>query len=150
MTNAETLYNAAKQGVELNLKIHSDDLIPTLLVYAKSGIELYVIGEEDKEKIPPMILTTLVDRQVDAYALVLEAWVTPFMEKAKKYDYKVRDMPPDDKSEVVQVFAVQRNQGCVGYTVSQIERLDTGKRRLVGWEERNPEGVFGPFVITNW
>ena len=150
MTNVEALYNAAKQGVELNLKIHSDDLIPTLLVSTKSGIELYAIGEEDKEKIPPIILTTLVDRQVDAYAFVIEAWVTPFMEKAKEYNYRVRDMAPEDKSEVVQICAVQRNKGCVGYTVSQIERLDTGKRKLVGWEERNPQGVFGPFVITNW
>ena len=153
--HVDALTQAAKKGAEFNITTRPDeDLIPTIILVTNKdvptgAIEVYGFAAE-KEQVPAMMLKALVERQAEAYALVVEAWASSFAEEAKKYNYKIRDMPEDDKYEIVNIFAVSRDKGCLSYSVSKIERLGTGERKLKGWEEGSPAGVSGPFVILNW
>ena len=121
--NVDALTKAAKQGAEFNIKLHPDeDLLPTIILLTKKdvptgAIEVYGFAAE-KNQVPAMMLKALVDRQAEAYALVVEAWASSFIEEAKKYDYKIRDMPEDDKYEIVNVFAVSRDKGCLSHSIS--------------------------------
>ena len=93
----------------------------------------------------------LTDRNAKAYALVLEAWATAFVDEAAKYDYRVRDMPLDDKYEVVQIIVVDKNLGYVCGSQSRIDRIDDNTRKLRDWNEGDKvHNAQGSFVITEW
>jgi len=145
----QQLQQAAKFGAELNIGI-TDQLLPTLLIATPKEIEIYGLTTE-KEQLPMVILETLGKRQAQAYALVLEAWSTPFLERAAQYNYRVRDMAPDDRDEVVQVIVAERDNESVRFSMAKIEISPTGQRHLAEWVENGPDRkACGAFVITEW
>jgi len=145
----QQIHQAAKFGAETNINI-CDQLLPTLLVATPKEIEIYGLTTE-KEYLPMVILDTLEKRQAQAYALIVEAWSTPFLERAAQYNYRVRDMAPDDRDEVVQIIVAERNNELVRYSVAKIKISSTGNRHLAEWVENEPDGTAcGAFVITRW
>jgi len=145
----QQLHMAAKSGAELNVGLY-DQLLPTLLVATPKEIEIYGLTTE-KEKLPMVILDTLGKRQAQAYALVLEAWSTTFVERAAQYNYRVRDMAPDDRDEVVQIIVAERGIESIRFSMAKIEISLTGQRHLAEWVENGSDGkACGALVITEW
>jgi len=139
----------AKSGAETNIGLY-DQLLPTLLIATSKGIEIYGLTAE-KEYLPMIILKTLEEHQAVAYALVIEAWSTPFLERAAQYNYRVRDMAPDDRDEVVQIIVAERDDESVQFSISKIQTPSTGHRHLTEWVENGATGkACGAFVITKW
>ena len=152
MTKEEELLNtieeASKRGAEYNIEILGQELIPTLLMITTAdAIKMAAIVGE-KEEMPDMMAKILFQEQVKAYAIVLEAWCTPFLEKAMEYNGKVRDMPLDDKFEIVNVVMVKRNVGIYKYFTARIETKHNGSRKVGDWEDGTVKG--NSIVITNW
>ena len=147
----QQLQQVAKSGAELNIGLY-DQLLPTLLVATPKEIEIYGLTTE-KEYLPMVILETLGKRQAQAYALVLEAWSTQFLERAAEYDYRVRDMAPDDRDEVVQIIVAERDNPSVRFSIAKIHISPTVNRHLEKWVENGSDGkakACGAFVITGW
>ena len=143
------LQQAAKSGAELNIGLY-DQLMPTLLIATPKDIEIYGLTTE-KEHMPMVILELLEERQADAYALVVEAWSTQFLERAAEYNYRVRDMAPDDRDEIVQIIVAERDNELIRFSIAKIEISPTGHRNLAKWVENEPNGTAcGAFVITEW
>ena len=141
--------NAAKRGAKYNIEFLNEELMPTVLVITKDDdIEVASIRLE-KEQIPAMLKRYLMDTQAKAYALVLEAWSTTFVESAKAYDYKIRDMPLDDRFEVANVIVVKRNEGIHKYLTSKIKTSPTdGKRKLQKWTDGSIKET--TICVTEW
>ena len=145
----QQLQQTAKFGAELNIGLY-DQLLPTLLVATPKEIEIYGLTTE-KEYLPMVILDTLGKCQAQAYALVIEAWSTPFLERAAEYNYRVRDMAPDDRDEVVQIIVAERDNESVRLSMAKIEISPTGHRHLAEWVESGSNGTAcGTLVITGW
>ena len=145
----QQLQTAAKSGAKLNIGLF-DQLLPTLLIATSKEIEIYGLTAE-KDQLPMVILDTLKQRQALAYALIIEAWSTQFIERAAQYDYRVRDMAPDDKDEVVQIIVVEQGNDSVRFSMAKIETSKTGHRSLMEWMENGPNRkACGAFVITEW
>ena len=143
------LQQAAKSGAELNIGLY-DQLMPTLLIATPKDIEIYGLTTE-KEHMPMVILELLEERQADAYALVVEAWSTQFLERAAEYNYRVRDMAPDDRDEIVQIIVAERDNESVRFSIAKIEISPTGHRHLAEWVENGSNGTAcGTLVITRW
>ena len=152
MTKEEELLNvieeSSKRGAEYNIEILGQELIPTLLMITNAdAIKMAAIVGE-KEEMPDMMAKILFQEQVKAYAIVLEAWCTPFLEKAMEYNGKVRDMPLDDKFEIVNVVMVKRNVGIYKYFTARIETKHNGSRKVGDWKDGTVKG--NSIVITNW
>ena len=152
MTKEEELLDmieeASKRGAEYNLEILDQELIPTLLILTNADNIKMVAIVGEKEEMPDMMAKVLFQEQAKAYAIILEAWCTPFLEKAMEYNGKVRDMPPDDKFEIVNVLMVKRNVGIYKYLTAKIETKHNGSRKVGDWEEGTVKG--NSIVITNW
>jgi len=152
MTNIEerlidNIEHAAKRGAKYNIEALNEELLPTLLILTENNnVEVATIQLE-KEQISPMLKQYLVDTQAKAYALILEAWSTVFIERAKDYDYKVRDMPLDDRFEVANVIVVKRDTGIHKYLTARI--LDVNDRRqLQKWENGTVKET--QICVTEW
>ena len=152
MTKEEELLDmieeASKRGAEYNIEILDQELIPTLLILTNADNIKMVAIVGEKEEMPDMMAKVLFQEQAKAYAIILEAWCTPFLEKAMEYNGKVRDMPPDDKFEIVNVLMVKRNVGIYKYFTAKIETKHNGSRKVGDWEEGTVKG--NSIVITNW
>jgi len=152
MTKEEELLDmieeASKRGAEYNIEILDQELIPTLLILTNADNIKMVAIVGEKEEMPDMMAKVLFQEQAKAYAIILEAWCTPFLEKAMEYNGKVRDMPPDDKFEIVNVLMVKRNVGIYKYLTAKIETKHNGSRKVGDWEEGTVKG--NSIVITNW
>jgi len=145
----QQLQQTAKFGAETNIGLF-DQLIPTLLIATTKEIEIYGLTTE-KEHLPMVILELLGKRQAVAYALVLEAWSTQFLERAAQYNYRVRDMAPDDRDEIVQIIVAERDNESIRFSIAKIEISPTGHRDLAEWVENGPDRkACGAFVITKW
>ena len=152
MTKEEELLDmieeASKRGAEYNIEILDQELIPTLLILTNADNIKMVAIVGEKEEMPDMMAKVLFQEQAKAYAIILEAWCSPFLEKAMEYNGKVRDMPPDDKFEIVNVLMVKRNVGIYKYLTAKIETKHNGSRKVGDWEEGTVKG--NSIVITNW
>ena len=93
-------------------------------------------------------LAQLAPKQAKAYALILEAWQTSFIEEASKYGGRVRDMPLDDRFECTTLILVRKNQGIVKYLSAKIDTDSDGKRKLREWETGNVQET--RICITEW
>lgn len=145
----QQLQTVAKSGAEINIGL-CDQLLPTLLIATSKEIEIYGV-DTDKEDLPTVIVETLSKCHAVAYALVIEAWSTPFLERAAQYDYKVRDMAPDDRDEIVQIIVAEQHNKTVRFSIAKIQTLSTGQRHLMEWSENGPDSkACGTFVITEW
>ena len=145
----DSLLTVAKDGIRSNIESSDTELLPTMIVLTKDNkYEIYGLAA-DKTEIPKLMKMTLTQREAKAYVLVLEAWITPFYEEAARYNWNVRDMPDDDKSEVAQAMLVTKDGGCTGYSVATIEHSKNG-RVLQEWKDGIPEKVEGPFIVTDW
>jgi len=152
MTKEEELLDvieeASKRGAKYNIEILDQELIPTLLILTNTDNIKMVAIVGEKEEMPDMMAKVLFQEQAKAYAIILEAWCTPFLEKAMEYDGKVRDMPLDDKFEIVNVLMVKRNVGIYKYFTARIETKHNGSRKVGDWEDGTVKG--NSIVITNW
>ena len=145
----DSLIKGAKEGIRSNIESSEAELMPTMIVLTKDDTyEVYGLAAE-KEEIPKLMKMTLTQRQAKAYVLILEAWITPFYEEASRYNWNIRDMPEDDKSEVAQAMLVTKTGGCTNYSVAVIEHSENG-RILREWKDEVPEKVEGPFLVTDW
>ena len=152
MTKEEELLDmieeASKRGAEYNIEILGQELIPTLLMLTNAdNIRMAAIVGE-KEEISQTMTKILCQEQVKAYAFVMEAWCTPFLERALEYGGKVRDMPPDDKFEMVNVIMVKREIGIYKYFTAKIATQRNGSRQVGNWEDGTVQG--NSIVTTNW
>ena len=152
MTKEEELLNmieeASKRGAEYNIEILGQELIPTLLMITTADAIKMAAIVSDKEEMSHTMAKVLFQEQAKAYAIVLEAWCTPFLEKAMEYNGKVRDMPLDDKFEIVNVVMVKRNVGIYKYFTARIETKHNGSRKVGDWEDGTVKG--NSIVITDW
>ena len=82
----------------------------------------------------------------------MEAWASDFIDNLKRYE-RVRDMPPDDRYEIIQILVVEKNTGIVDGSSAKIDRL-TDRRTLGPWrnmtEFENLVTQPGSFIITEW
>ena len=152
MTNSD-LHNMAQQGAALNIGLTNDDLIPVLIICTDKGeLGIYGIAGEDKSLWADIIRQQLQDSHASAYALVMEAWASDFIDNLKRYE-RIRDMPPDDRYEIIQILVVEKNTGVVGGSSAKINRL-TDRRTLGPWrnmtEFENLVTQPGSFIITEW
>ena len=87
---------AAKRGSQYNIEVLNEEIVPTLMILTGNDrIELAHILVES-EDMADALKEFLLEKQAKAYALILEAWETSFIEEASKYGGLVRDMPLDD------------------------------------------------------
>lgn len=144
-----------KNGAKANVLDSPDDLMPTLLILKQNnpdgepGIEVVGLCCE-KDIMPGLIRRTLEGQNALGYTLIMEAWATSFTAEAAKYDYQIRDMPADDKREIVHVTTVEKGNPKTQMSVANIERLSNGTRRLHEWVDSEDVESFGRFVITDW
>ena len=94
------------------------------------------------------MLKLLLQEQVKAYAFILEAWSTPFVEKALEYNGRVRDMPLDDKFEIVNILMVKRDIGIYKYSTARINTKHDGSRQVEDWEDGTVQG--NKIAVTSW
>lgn len=124
---------AAKRGAQYNIEVINEELIPTLMILTENNrIELAHINAEYDE-FPSVLEEVLSSTQAKAYALILEAWQTQFVERALELDGRVRDMPPDDRFEVSTLMLVKRNEGLLKYITARIDTQSDGRRTLQDW-----------------
>ena len=140
---------AAKRGAKYNIESLNEDLLPTILVITEDNDVEVCSMKVEKDEMPVMLKQYLVDTQAKAYALVLEGWSTIFVESAKAYDYRIRDMPPDDRFEVANVIVVKRNEGIHKYLTSEIKTSPrNGKRQLQKWTDSTIRET--RICVTEW
>jgi hypothetical protein len=139
---------AAKRGAQYNIEALNEELIPTLMILTKDDrIEIAHIAAE-REHIPGILKEWLITKQAKAYALILEAWSTSFVEKAMALEGRVRDMPLDDRFEVTNVIMVKRNEGITKYLSARIDTESNGNRKLREWETGTVQD--SRICITKW
>ena len=139
---------AAKRGAQYNIEALNEELIPTLMILTKDDrIEIAHIAAE-REHIPGILKEWLITKQAHAYALILEAWSTSFVEKAMALEGRVRDMPLDDRFEVTNVIMVKRNEGITKYLSARIDTKSDGNRKLREWEIGTVQD--SRICITKW
>ena len=144
------LQEAAKKGVLMNVIASPEDLMPTLILHSTENDEVHVIGlgMEDKGELVLAMRQMLVDKQADAYALVLEGWSTSFLDAALARNGNIKDMAPEDRFEVANILIVEKGDDSPRMSVARIDRLPNGNRRLRKWEEM--KNFDGRFAITDW
>ena len=139
---------AAKRGSQYNIEVLDEEIIPTLMILTGNDrIELAHILVES-EDMADALKEFLLEKQAKAYALILEAWQTSFIEEASKYGGRVRDMPLDDRFECSTLILVRKNQGIVKYLSAKIDTDSYGKRKLREWETGNVQET--RICITEW
>ena len=144
------LQEAAKKGVLMNVIASPEDLMPTLILHSTENDEVHVIGlgMEDKGELVLAMRQMLVDKQADAYALVLEGWSTSFLDAALARNGNIKDMAPEYRFEVANILIVEKGDDSPRMSVARIDRLPNGNRRLRKWEEM--KNFDGRFAITDW
>ena len=152
MTKEEKLLDeieiASKRGAKYNIEILNQELAPTLLMLTDTDSIKMAIIVSQKEDIPDAMLKLLLQEQVKAYAFILEAWSTPFVEKALEYNGRVRDMPLDDKFEIVNILMVKRDIGIYKYSTARINTKHDGSRQVEDWEDGTVQG--NKIAVTSW
>ena len=144
----DVIEDASKRGAKYNIEILNQELVPTLLMLTSTDNIKMVAIVCEKEEIPQMMSKILFQEQAKAYAIILEAWCTPFLDRAMEYNGKVRDMPPDDKFEIVNVLMVKRHVGIYKYFTAKIETQRDGARKVGDWEDGTVKG--NSIVTTSW
>lgn len=145
MNNME---HAAKRGAKYNIEALNEELLPTILVLTEDNdVEVATINME-KENIPPMLKQYLIDTQAKAYALIMEAWSTTFITEAEAYNWRVRDMPLDDRFEVTNIILVKRNEGIIKYLTAKINNENIDKRYLQEWRDGTVQET--QLCVTEW
>jgi hypothetical protein len=143
------LHNMAQQGARMNIKLTNDDLLPTLIVSTEDNqLGIYGVGGS-KDEIPHIVFHKLQECNAKAYAFVTEAWATSFFEEVQKYD-RVRDMPPDDRYEMVQIILVEKNKGIVGGSNARIDRPKTNTKTLGPWTDMDDFKLTSGYYVTEW
>ena len=152
MMTINDLHHMAQQGATLNIGLTNDDLIPVLIISTEIGeLGIYGIAGENKSDWPDLIRQQLQDSYARAYALVMEAWASEFVENLKRYE-RVRDMPPDDRYEIIQIIVVEKDKGIVAGSSAKIDRLENS-RTLGPWKTMDSLETYtqpGTFIITEW
>ena len=144
----DVIEDASKRGAKYNIEILNQELVPTLLMLTSTDNIKMVAIVCEKEEIPQMMSKILFQEQAKAYAIILEAWCTPFLDRAMEYNGKVRDMPPDDKFEIVNVLMVKRHVGIYKYFTAKIKTQRDGARKVGDWEDGTVKG--NSIVTTSW
>ena len=142
------LIEMVKQGTELNVSAQTGDLLPVVVAYNREHNELHMvqIAVEGSEQLARAIRTFLAEKDATSYALVIEGWATTFYEAAEAYDFEVSQMPADDRWDMIQILAVERDGVKQSYEAKIIREGE--ERELGEWKEiHNYEGRF---VITEW
>ena len=139
----DVLEKVAKEGIEVI--VADQELIPTLIISTSTGVE--VIGIVAEKHTLDSIRYLLTQRQVKAYALVLEGYATKSMEAASKVEGKIRNLPLDDRFDVASISLVT-NGGTTRLLTSVIDSDKDGVRSLRKWE--TSQSVSGRYVIENW
>tara|TARA_R110002020_G_scaffold471148_1_gene697670 strand:- start:1069 stop:1530 length:462 start_codon:yes stop_codon:yes gene_type:complete len=140
--------HAAKRGAKYNIEALNEELLPTILVLTEDNdVEVATINME-KENIPPMLKQYLIDTQAKAYALIMEAWSTTFITEAEAYNWRVRDMPLDDRFEVTNIILVKRNEGIIKYLTAKINNENIDKRYLQEWRDGTVQET--QLCVTEW
>ena len=139
----DVLEKVAKEGIEVI--VADQELIPTLIISTSTGVE--VIGIVAENHTLNSIRYLLTQRQVKAYALVLEGYATKSMEAASKVEGKIRNLPLDDRFDVASISLVT-NGGTTRLLTSVIDSDKDGVRSLRKWE--TSQSVSGRYVIENW
>ena len=139
---------AAQRGAQYNIEVLDEEIIPTLMILTENDrIELAHILVE-KEDMADTLKELLLEKQAKAYALILEAWQTSFVEKALEYEGRVREMPLDDRFECTTLILVRKNKGIVKYLSAKIDTDANGRRKLRDWETGNVQET--RICITEW
>ena len=149
----------AKTGAEMNC-INSE-LLPVLFLDTPDGLK--IVGEEfipvltdtayvgnaelQKQAVADTIRSLLKEHDATQYVYINEGYATEFVESAKRVNYRVREMPSEDRYDVAMITAVKKGKPIEGYTAI-IDSLKSGKRKMRKWEKA--DGVEGRFAITNW
>lgn len=145
------LHDMAQKGAALNITLTPDDLLPTLIVSTEND-QLGIYGVSgSKDEIPHTVLHKLQECNAKAYAFITEAWATTFWDEVKKYD-RVRDMPPDDRYEMIQIIVVERDKGIVGGSNAKIDRPRADTRTLGPWTSDNLDDIklTSDYYVTEW
>jgi len=151
----DNLVETAKKGIKYNIENPNcvtgkyEELIPAMIILTKDDTYEVCILSAKKEEMPNLMKTILTQRQAKAYVLILEVWATPFYEEASRYNWRIRDMPEDDKSEIAQAMLVTKDGGCTNYSMAVIEHSENG-RILREWKDEVPDTIKGSFLVTDW
>ena len=137
------LEKVAKEGIEMI--VADQELIPTLIISTSTGVE--VIGIVTENHTLESIRYLLTQRQVKAYALVLEGYATKSIEAANKVEGKIRNLPLDDRFDVASISLVE-NGGTTRLLTSVIDSDKNGIRSLRKWETST--SVSGQYIIESW
>ena len=142
------LVNMVKYGTELNVAAQTGDLLPVVVAYNSHHNELHMVqlASEGSSELAHAIRAFLAQKEASSYALVIEGWATTFYEAAEAHNFEVSEMPADDRYEMVQILAVERDGIKLSYE-ARIHRTDDG-RELGEWKQLT--SYEGRFVITEW
>lgn len=140
----------AKSATGAIIKNCKGPLIPTIM--AVDGVGFVEICDlcVTTEYMPKLMQMVLKMTDAQMYALSLQTWGTEFVDSAREYGYEIQNMPADDRQEFANIFIVDRAEGFVRHSVSTIEQLGNGERRLKDWINVSIEGSPMPFLVTGW
>ena len=153
----EHLAYSAKQGAELNIKTSTEDLTPAAIIATKDiytqgfNIGLFLMPP-DKDFWQDVLKSTLSINNAVGYSLVTEAYMTTFgAEAIKRYNGRVRDMPPDYRYEAAVICTVTRtedNTFDAKIETAKINRNSDGSRSIEDWETASPDA--GRILVKEW
>lgn len=128
-----------------------------LMALTPKGVHVIKVecAEEAKVILAPAITQLLRNANAYAYVLIHEAWMSkidPGSQTFKELSAgkkQVRDLPLDDKAEIVMIASAVRNRYIKQY-VAEIKYTPDHKRYLDdNWKE-SPEEPTGRMVIKEW
>lgn len=156
MSELDDLVNLAKTRSRdvIEMGMEHDTI---LMALTPKGVHIIKIEFSEKAKVifSPALATLLKSINAYAYVLINEAWMTKIDPSSQIYKElsdgkkQVRDLPPDDKCEVVMITEAVKNRYINQY-VAEIKYTPNYKRYLDDNWKKSPDEPIGRMVIKEW
>ena len=149
------LVKIEQMAIATALKIaEEEEHNPTMLVLTGKGdLALGHISLKDKDLFKPTVLRILQDSQAIGYVFVVEGWraTGPVAERALRQGLAVRDLPPDDREEILTITVVERGTA-YRTTIFSITQLLMGRllRPLDVLSSEKRGTLEGRMVVLDW
>ncbi len=118
------------------------------LIETKAGVVAADLQELPKEVCMAVLRQLLGELEATSYVLVGEAWMTDSQRPGSE-GVRVRDLPPDDRCEVLMVSAVRKGEAQPRAQFAVIDCTPEG-RRLRAWQSMDGGTMTGRMVLTEW
>ena len=148
MTTLEEMVSLAKEEAKEIIEVFGQEHEPILLMDTPDGFAVLRTTASS-----PILLDLLLKFNAYRYVFIAEAWMTrllndsPNLGRLERGELAVSQLPPDDRSEILQIIAQERGNPPTVYTY---EIDNTGQGRRLGQEKvfvNEPDQRLGGWMI---